>query len=532
MSRTLPNLNLKAFFALGEDGWNDEVDLNFLKLSTLVQGGVLGIVSTKPSSPAQGATYILAASDGTNPNAVAVFDNGQWVHFTPNRGWVVFDTQQGTYLHFNGTAWVAMPLTSAKIAALGTMDVSEGVVVQTGPDSFSKLPTGVAAATDILTRANGDARFAPLVHTHSDSVLSFMDRQGDVSLLATDVEAALGFAPQPAAASLTGLGALDATAGAVVQTGAGSFTKRAVGAASATDLLDRAAGDARYAGISPILTGLSTIGITEGVLVQTGVSAFAKRAIDVAADATSLPSMGFADARYLRVGNAAFTQLSDVPSTYAATRMLRVNAAADGIEFVARAQRDIATIGTTVHVLTLTNAGQVLRCTNAAELVITVPENANVAFPLGTTIEVVRAGNGNVRFITDAEAYLDLPAGKAAEIDGLNGRVVLIKVAPDRWTVSGDTATTITTATTDYSLSSADAVVRMDVASANTVTVPTGLAHHNGAHITIIQRGAGSTSIEADPGVTINASSLVIGTQYGMARLFKVGPDTWDLING
>lgn len=42
-------------------------------------------------------------------------------------------------------------------------------------------------------------------------------------------------------------GAIDTTTGAIVQTGATTWEKRAVGASSATDIIDRAAGDVRYA---------------------------------------------------------------------------------------------------------------------------------------------------------------------------------------------------------------------------------------------------------------------------------------------
>lgn len=57
---------------------------------------------------------------------------------------------------------------------------------------------------------------------------------------------ALDGAKQDADATLTALAGLNATPGLVEQTGADTFTKRAIGVSSATDVLSRADGDARY----------------------------------------------------------------------------------------------------------------------------------------------------------------------------------------------------------------------------------------------------------------------------------------------
>ncbi len=107
-SRPLPNLLLQAFFDLGEDGWKDDMDLNLLKLSVLTQAGASEMVSEEPADPAAGTIIVLDETHATHPNAIAVFDDGEWVYFTPTEGWMIYNRDTSTYLSYNATAWVEM----------------------------------------------------------------------------------------------------------------------------------------------------------------------------------------------------------------------------------------------------------------------------------------------------------------------------------------------------------------------------------------------------------------------------------------
>jgi hypothetical protein len=90
---------------------------------------------------------------------------------------------------------------------------------------------------------------------------------------------------------------------------------------------------------------------------------------------------------------------------------------------------------------------------------------------------------------------------------------------------------------TSYTLVLADAskFVSMNNASANTLTVPpnSSVAFPTGTRLMVQQRGAGSTTIAAGSGVTINAPAsapLAIAEQYGSRGLLKTATDTWQII--
>jgi hypothetical protein len=78
-----------------------------------------------------------------------------------------------------------------------------------------------------------------------------------------------------------------------------------------------------------------------------------------------------------------------------------------------------------------------------------------------------------------------------------------------------------------------DTLVEMNVATANTLTIPTNatVPFPIGSQILIAQYGAGQTTVTPAVGVTLrsNGAKTKLTGQYSMASLIKRGADEWYL---
>ena len=104
--RALPGLGLTGFWTAGTDGWGGQMDTNLLKLSVLANGSVLSKVTALPGAPTNGDIYIVPSGAGSNPNKVAVRDNGAWVYLVPNEGWRFWLCDTNVTTIWDGGAWV------------------------------------------------------------------------------------------------------------------------------------------------------------------------------------------------------------------------------------------------------------------------------------------------------------------------------------------------------------------------------------------------------------------------------------------
>jgi len=103
-----------------------------------------------------------------------------------------------------------------------------------------------------------------------------------------------------------------------------------------------------------------------------------------------------------------------------------------------RAERKIIADAAAARTLALGDAGGYLRMNNAAANIVTIPANATVAFPLGTSIEIEQAGAGQTTIATAAGVTIRSPGSLALRRQYATAR--LLKVATDEWVLSGDLA--------------------------------------------------------------------------------------------
>lgn len=186
--RDLPNLALKGFFDLGEDGWDDEMSLNLLKLSVLVQATALDKVSADPGAPVDGDVYIFDETHATHPNEVAIRDDGAWVYVTPFEGWLIFNQAAGYYEKFDGAAWTELETgggggasaigvsgqTANYTAVLG--DANNYIRMNSASAVSFTIPANASVAYDIGTRMYVEQRGVGTVTVLPDTGVTLRSR--------------------------------------------------------------------------------------------------------------------------------------------------------------------------------------------------------------------------------------------------------------------------------------------------------------------------------------------------------------------
>ncbi len=92
---------------------------------------------------------------------------------------------------------------------------------------------------------------------------------------------------------------------------------------------------------------------------------------------------------------------------------------------------------TASYTLVLTDAGKIVRVTNASAVNVTVPPNSSVAFETGDSIIVSQSGAGQVTFVAGAGVTINSFDTKIKTI-GQHAKAVLIKVDTNTWELGGE----------------------------------------------------------------------------------------------
>lgn len=134
---------------------------------------------------------------------------------------------------------------------------------------------------------------------------------------------------------------------------------------------------------------------------------------------------------------------------------------------------------------------------------------------------------GKVKIGTGATAWTSLSYIGAGDVTTTGVQTLTNKTltAPIITLATNEETASYTLVLTDQSK-----VVEMNVASANNLTIPlnSSVEFPTGTTITVLQTGAGQTTLVATGGVTVNGTpGLKLRAQWSSATLIKRATDTW-----
>ena len=115
----------------------------------------------------------------------------------------------------------------------------------------------------------------------------------------------------------------------------------------------------------------------------------------------------------------------------------------------------------TTYTLVLADGGEIVTLNNSSAITVTIPTNANVAFPIGTTVKLLQIGSGTV---TVAGAGGVTVNGVTLSIAEQYGELFCRKIATNTWIVSGGSSAAAAVA---YSSVASTGNVTLDLANSN-----------------------------------------------------------------
>lgn len=93
----------------------------------------------------------------------------------------------------------------------------------------------------------------------------------------------------------------------------------------------------------------------------------------------------------------------------------------------------------TTYTLALTDSGKFVTQSNASAITTTVPPNSSVAFPIGTQVNLLQLGAGQVTVAAGAGVTIR-SEGSKLKLKGQYATATCVKIATDEWVLLGNTA--------------------------------------------------------------------------------------------
>jgi hypothetical protein len=94
----------------------------------------------------------------------------------------------------------------------------------------------------------------------------------------------------------------------------------------------------------------------------------------------------------------------------------------------------------TTYTTVLLDAGKLVTLSNASAITLTVPPSSSVAYAIGTSIDVLQTGAGQVTVVGGSGVTVN--ATPSLKLRTQNSAATLLKVAADTWQLIGDLAST------------------------------------------------------------------------------------------
>ena len=157
--RTLPGLGLRAYWTVGSNNWDQQHDPDTRKLSVLTQAAVISRTTNLPGSPSNGDIYIVPVGQA-NENQIAARDNGAWVYYAPNEGFLIHVNDDDEYVKWTGSAWEVLSTGGSGGATELTIVNKTASYVLTTAEAGAYVRMNVASANTLTVPPNASEAFA------------------------------------------------------------------------------------------------------------------------------------------------------------------------------------------------------------------------------------------------------------------------------------------------------------------------------------------------------------------------------------